>query len=170
MQTIILASASKIKANALHRVLNQRDLSFKIVTFNCDQCRLPPQPKDEGTYYCANARIDYVRREFHESDFIVAIESGINPEKHEDFVVALIYYHGKLFYGRSFPILYSPHYTQLLEVYSDWGYVETIGELMQKEIPDVNPKNWMLDLYGIDRVDQITDALSTAFHELERYR
>lgn len=179
-----LATKSPIKVSAVNQLFEKLAGHFIIDTVDCAGCRLPPQPIDCGAE-CTRRRVQFARPRF-ENNFnhilIIAIESDLVKKGEEYYDIAHVRMEllkppdddGSADYivgvGRSDPILCPISASELesSKGYTEgkiFGYEITGGEILHR-IHGVDPKNWMKALANVDRLDQITQALSVAFTDL----
>ena len=179
-----LATKSPIKVAAVGQFFEKLGVTHLIIdTVDCAGCKLPPQPIDCGSE-CIRRRIQFARPRF-ERNFnyiVIAIESDMVKKGEEYYDIAHVRMEllkpveddGTADYivgvGRSDPILCP---ISAIKLESSKGYTEgkvfgyeiTGGEILHR-IHGVDPKNWMKTLANVDRLDQITQALSVAFTDL----
>jgi len=126
-------------------------------------------------------------------DFFVSVENGVNTSTKSDICYAVIgsitkdrvretltgvacdridstdFIRGLELYTEAFEELKS---LKLVEYSSQkygklMGYDTTVGELLQKADPSLDPKNWMETLCNYSRASQVWEALTDALRQLE---
>lgn len=171
---ILLASQSVIKKDALEKYFSKYHPQVKYVLncVNCDGCQLPPQPIFCGEY-CTYQRIKYALGQVSdEYDIVVAIENDLVAiDKCMDRANVRVEAHGIVGTGVSFQIEcpIDPKFITSQDPIEFSGQIigvkKTGGEILH-ETEGLDPKNWMLKTAGIDRSDQILDAVYNAFTDL----
>ena len=180
---ILLTSPSAIKAEAVVEFFKTKlSKEINLVAVNCADCKLPQQPIiDDNTegFYFPKERMNFARKtnNFDSYDYVISIESGITAGMKgiEDICYVLIYHKGLLSKGMSFGIPVDFKYLKQLEdtdkmiEYNSkiYGYGTTAGKLMALDNYEIDPRNWMKDIAGIDRVDQIVWAIKEAHKKME---
>lgn len=184
MFKILLASESEIKKTAVYNFFkDQLNCDIVMELINCDGCHLPPQPIDCGQQ-CATSRIDYVKKMSLDKNLnewlIVSIEDDLVQENdsyqvygYQNYSHVRLELLGFVGVGKSqrikcpVDIKDCKFKDQPILTFSKYikGYYKTAGEFLS-EIFKVNPKNWMLDLYNLDREDLIIQALYKALDDL----
>ena len=149
---------------------------------------------DNGICF-AKERMNFASKTYNfvDFDFVISIESGISIKSNSDdsssnnlnnnirdyicndvcYVLIYSKYLKLLSVGLSFGIPLDSKY--IIKLQNDYqlihynnkisGYNMTAGELMAKENKKINSKNWMKYTANIDRIDQIKNALETAYNE-----
>ena len=168
---ILLCTQSEIKTEAVKQFFNHDN----ITCISCDDHGLPPQPLN-CEQYCAKERINYCKKKMfpREYDMIISIENGIRYDT-EDCCTVLIESDGIIVSGSESVSISSGLYTDseekeytcsLNKYRCIVGYDVTVGEKMVQLNKTKNPKNWMLDVHGVDRKDMIFRALKSAYFKL----
>jgi non-canonical (house-cleaning) NTP pyrophosphatase len=177
---VIVASESQVKLAAVCRRLG-RNVSGQAVT----GLQLPPQPINSAAR-CANLRLDALLQAHDKAtniaaiapdDLLIAIENGIDTinggadNRYFSDVCAVIIQRGSTRYeALSFGIPIERKWVTAAEratdanyALRDLGYQVTVGQLLHRQY-GVPADNWMRDprFGGIDRTDQILDALDRA--------
>ncbi|QKF94577.1 adenine phosphoribosyl transferase [Fadolivirus algeromassiliense] len=183
--TILVTSASKLKLQAVQEVFTEilkTDVNVKGI--NCYECKLPEQPIVDtlnNGFYCAKERLNFARTKesFDNYDFVISIESVVDTSfsNIEDKACVLIYSKGVLAHGESFGINFdAKYYEQLQKEYKVveynnkiYGYDCTVGKLMQNENPEIDHRNWMKIICGVDRIEQIKNGIKRSFKKLAKY-
>lgn len=184
---VLLTSKSNIKIKAV--IESFKEIFNGMITLrdiNCFECNLPEQPIVDlfnSGFHFAKERMNFVKRKenFQHYDFVISIENAIDTSLYniiEDKCFVLIYAEGILTHGESFGINFDVKYFEELENNYEmihynkkiYGYGTTVGKLISNENPLVDHRNWMKTLYGIDRIDQIKDAIKKAFAKLKKYK
>jgi len=178
MKSVLLCSTSPIKSNALIQFLQEQDLiTTTLKTFNCDSLKLPPQPVNSAKQ-CAKARLEYAKASnVEEYDYYISIENGLmngfnGPNTYysdiSDECYVIVEHNGIMAIGHDI-IEIPDEYADFLpdEMDHDLGHSITFGELLQKDYPDIDPKNWMKTICNYDRTTMILKALKHAFQHLE---
>ena len=191
MIKIILCSKSAIKINALRKWLHNKynNIKFEITTLSVDNSsRISPnQPINIGGITCCHDRIRQTEisysDEIKKNKYIVSIENSINIEKDKlSDVVNIVIKNletNTVFVKTGSEILINynvlDNYPRFLDVLKDFitsyettsknyvfnGCQETLGSLINKYYPNVPKDNWMKQLFGVDRVDQIYKLLNS---------
>lgn len=178
---ILLTSESDIKKGAVDDVFGrQTKTAFMIECINCDICQLPPQPIDCGEY-CTQARIECAKKQLKNSgkDFseylFVSIENDLVKENDGYHDRAHVRLELMDFFGigmsKKIGCPIGPKMEQFesqnMITFSEHisGFPKTGGEFLA-EMFGINHKNWMNDLFGLDRKEQITQALYLALSDL----
>ena len=136
-------------------------------------------------------------KNFDDYDYVVSMESGITinwskvnllkvnllkvtfveneTNKYVDICYILIYHQGLLSRGMSSIIHIPEKYHSAIELgeiikYNAkiYGYNKTIGEIIHEDDSQIDPKNWMKTLFGIDRKDQIMEGLGRCLNNLNQ--
>ena len=176
MATILLASTSPLKLAAVRRAFPKH----AITTINCDTLGLPPQPINCAEI-CALLRLRYSKNlKFPQTfDFYISIENGINKEDKTDICHVLIEHKGLFAHqleGITIPVPPADLDCLSIETYSISGYnilgsPITVGEIIQRRDPSVDPKDWMsspkICPTGKSRADQIEASLHSAKSQLD---
>ena len=189
---VLVTSLSVVKRQAVEEYFKSKfpDDDLVIEQIDCTEAGLPQQPigVQDNIIKCAKVRLNYATRhtDFDLYDFVVSIENGICYST-MDRCAAIIHQRGTMGAGLSFMLEFNRQYLdQLLQLKLDRyskhivGYPVTIGELIQKDRPDVDPNNWMATvpckmnhitniLETCPRQEQIKDAIDNAFTNLEKY-
>lgn len=183
MTTIILASTSNIKKDAVLSFFKDQYREFILEQMNCDHLSLPDQPIDttdiDGGFFCCYSRYQYVKNRLIESGrltpdsniIIVSIENSISPYQYLDICHVII---GNLtitthsISNKKIP--FDKKYIKILERQnkSMYGYTEhTIGDIIAQDRTDlkVDPKNWMASVKNIDRGYQIFSGIVFAYQK-----
>jgi adenine phosphoribosyltransferase len=184
-QKCLITSASLVKGSAVSMYFGSNRLNATIVeidTVDCSGCKLPEQPIIDTHYLssgaaCAKERLNYARKtkNFDNYDYIISIESAITCSS--DICFAIVLNRGLIGIGyQKYEGVDGDLFDDLIEKAAQskynkhiYGAPVTYGELLQKEYPEIDPKNWML--YGktgpkLNRMDQIVEALKDAFNDL----
>jgi len=166
MLTVLLTSESALKQRVLKAFLNN---NYELITCATTAAEIPPQPVNSGQA-CAKARAEYAKEQIKEKyDLIVSIENEIRVTDGKVVDVCQVYFEDNngMFRGTSSEIPVPEKYYQqaLSQTPADYplrelGLSVTIGEMITKECPDIDSKNWMGN-----RDDQITEALKMAHHD-----
>lgn len=177
MNSVLLCSTSPLKSKALIQFLQDRNTeTLTIKTFNCDALGLPPQPVNSALQ-CAKARLEYAKaKNDQQYDYYISIESGLmngfhGPNRYfsdvSDECYVIIEYKGILAVGHDI-IEIPEEYVDFLpdEIDHKLGHSVTFGELLQKDYPDIDPKNWMKTICNYDRSLMFNKALKRAFDNL----
>lgn len=183
---VLLTSKSNIKTTAVMEIFKEM-FGKRVCVYgvDCYKCELPEQPVVDAYnsgFHFAKERMNYAKltKNFDDFDFIFSIENAIDISLYnviEDKCFVLIYSKGILAHGESFGINFDVKYFDELEKNHEmvhhgkklYGYGITVGKLMSIENPKIDHRNWMKILNGIDRIDQIKDAIKKAFNKLEKY-
>lgn len=184
---ILLTTESEIKIDAVKTWFSKKfGKTVNIKGVNCDGCKLPKQPiidelHDLGhSYHFAKERMNFVRRKenFNNYDYVISIENAIDSNHGvNDKCFVLMYSKGIFGHGESIGIPFDIKYFTELEKdykmveYSNriYGYDCTIGEIINKHDDSIDPKNWMEKICGVDRRDQIRNAMDKAYIKLCKY-
>ncbi len=193
--TVLLCSKSNIKKDATENYFNKYIMpqsiqptktqsiptqptqpNFIIDTIECGDLKLPSQPLN-CTLSCAKVRLDYGKRIKPGYDYYVSIENGLWDIVNITDECQIIIEHKNIIADGLFAIdIPSPYddvikektkFGKLVE-YNDTisGYKITLGELIQEDHKNTNPKNWMKE-YGTNRKDMIYSAFDNAFDNLK---
>lgn len=175
MQSLLLCSSSPIKLEAVKAIFPNCNVTCMNAEIN-----IPPQPFDSGKE-CAHARLKYCKAKAYPMtyDYYVAIENELHKryalDQFVDIAQVVIEHKSILVnsdgdIGVDVPKIYFDklHKHRNLCGYLFDGFDKTLGEIIQEENPSVDPKNWMLTLNNVNRVDQIKSSLSKALIELAR--
>jgi adenine phosphoribosyltransferase len=179
---IHLASTSAIKQKAVQRAFpNATIVTHKVFL------SLPPQPINAGGLYCASKRmgmfVDVDPNEFHVVIENFTVVSASQNDRNEftdgefgackDICTVLIKHNGMIVRAQSFAIEVDAGIMQQVSRSAKFldengyfiGYSRTAGECYAAHHIGtvVATDNWMKDLKGMDRVDQIHSALAQAF-------
>ena len=184
-KSVLLTSTSTIKRVAVEKFFEEKNINVTITIVNCDDCNLPLQPLHCATsnvFFFAKERMNYAKKmcpSYNSCDYIISIENGIDCFDNFpiDKCFVLIYHRGVLVDGISQMKISVPlpewrdlrtNYQICMYAYNDMirGYDTTIGELLAKNNPSIDPKNWMKTLFKVDRNDQIMEALNKASESL----
>ena len=158
---VLLASKSEIKIKAVKEILgNDIDLE----TISCDNLGLPSQPIDSAEQ-CALIRLENIMM-IPGYDVYIAIENGIYQLSFEDVCVIAVYRNEKITTAKSIGVpLDSKSYERYLAASNEvnrLGRDVTYGKFLSLSASKSNPishDNWMKQIAGIDRHDQIISAL-----------
>lgn len=171
---ILLTSKSIIKTNAVTSFFSQiGGGQIEIVDGTTTDFTIPEQPINESTELCALARLNNIKKKLSFEqlamfDYLISIESGIDTIRCSDFCIAMIEFKGKIFVGRSYDVPIDKKYIVELQKTNKSksqfdGYHTTIGDIIVKDYPNINIKNWMLSVANVDRKDHIMNALENSF-------
>lgn len=175
----MLSSKSELKKNAVESFFSTRfpKLKLKIECFDCtNSCGLPPQPISCGAE-CTFQRTRYVSKIFgtESYDMIISIENDMDIlyDGHYDNAHARIEMAQFVGVGISDPIkcpinIMNQH-QQLIHFTKKIRGVKITGGDMLHEKHNVSSNNWMKELCGIDRKDQIICSLERAFNDLKMH-
>ena len=183
----LVTSTSELKLAAVRRFVT---LDGTVTGFNCDKCNLPPQPihglindKYSNTHRFAKERIRYAQKEcpeFDQYDYVISIENGIDTHNGRvlDRCFVVIYHKTNFARGVSgmtgcqVPMKEWVELVTLneLQTYPGqkhvFGFNVTVGEILHDKHPEINPKNWILQVNKCDRKDQIFEGIQSAFENL----
>lgn len=171
---VLLTSTSDIKKTAVIKYFNQHKKSHILQCKDCDDLNLPPQPINCGIF-CAFKRIEKFNDIKNNYTIIISIENDLISEKtNEYFDVANVVIQtnnritGK---GKSTPIACPITADKMGKIskYSNAinGYSDTAGEFFKSIGLTKNANNWMKEMAGINRLEQLNEALTNAFCDLE---
>ena len=174
--SILLCSTSPLKTQALIEFFKESSPSINITVTNydCSALNLPAQPID-STLKCAKERLNYAKdNNTQKYDMYVSIENGLIISPFEDYYIGagldeccvIIEVRGMMCIGKDYiriPIKYKDFVPQKKD--SELGNNITFGELLQKQDPDIDPKNWMKTICTYDRIDMIKQALDLALDD-----
>lgn len=184
-KNILLLSTSSLKLDAVNEAFT---VDNHITTCACSIPGFPEQPivdaKNTGFHF-AKERMNFAKNKnnFDEYDYVISIENcmllslkTMNDPWPGDVCYVLIYSKGLLAHGESYGIAIDPKYSDAL-LYENkrkyvkynnkiYGFSITIGEIINQENSNIDPKNWMKTLFNIDRKDQIIDAVLNALKDL----
>lgn len=177
MIAVALASKSHIKLDALREFLI-KDQNFNTNTLNiaCYEIKnelIPEQPLNDGLE-CAKLRIEEIltKQKLDQiwSDYIISIENYIDMNCNKDFCMVVIQNKNFSSSGRSNGIDIDPNYLKevtqhINSKYKCFGSSKTYGSIISRE-KNVPSDNWMKDINGIDRKDQIIQALKRAMNKI----
>lgn len=185
MKSILLTTTSQLKLRAVKNIFPSD--KFEITTIKCDECGFPSHPYKSGGR-CAKARLDYAAfKTFPQIfDYIISIENGIEKIhscdgdiKYIDVCHVIIKYKGLISHSvgsiefvipqdKMFLLKQSKkYYIPELKIK---GYSRTIGGLLRDDYPNIDPRNWVLSVYGQDRYHQIEDSLKCAQEKVQSKR
>lgn len=181
---VLLTSLSPIKKNAVSVFFKSLNKDINLTSIDCTQCGLMAQPviddDNEGFFFCKE-RMNFAKTKvlFSDYDYVISIENGIalgQTLNIEDVCYVLIFHNGLLANGESFGVTFDVKYLDQLKEQDKfveynskiYGYAKlTIGDMITKENPEINPKNWMLKTNNIDRVEQIKWGIKKAYEKME---
>ena len=183
-KTLLLLSTSAVKHEAAKKYAFPY-IYTDIKTFACAISGFPEQPiVDKGNtgFHFAKERMNFARNQndFDEYGFVVSIESCMkymDQGNLTDICYVLVYSKGLLAHGESFGIDVDKKYADALSTENNhnmvyynkkvYGYKITVGDIIHKMNPEIDSKNWMKILNGIDREKQISYALKQAMTNLQ---
>lgn len=184
MLNIVLTSESSIKRKVLEDALKKSLCEeFKITCINTDIVKKPPQPLNDGTLTCSLKRILHVQKHLNPTDknIIISIENGVyvneDSSTSDICLVVLVGSNNFSISHKSQPIKFPVKYYNeaIISTPQDYelkhlGIPITIGEMIQKEFNDVDPKNWMSDnrFGSYDRYFQIMEPLMRCISDYKK--
>lgn len=183
---IVITSKSQLKSTAIHLAI--QDIYPNINTFQMSYAThgaaIPEQPVNTGQE-CATMRIEYVckKNKLKEYFMIISVENAIETIPNDNNYVndvchVVIELPDKSRYnGSSKPIsVDKKYYMMAIENTPDDYYLKnmglstTVGEMINREDPTINPKQWMdSDKFGgYSRIKQIQSALVDAIVQIDK--
>lgn len=180
---VLLASTSPLKKTAVENSLAIffGEKKITVTCCDCDYLKLPPQPINSSTLYCAYERLKYAKNKIEKKfDMCIAVENGIQCEKTGggvDVCHIIVEYDGMTFTANSLkgrfnqPMHVDEKYVdKMRKSVAIWregieGYSKTVGEIINEEDWTIDPKNWTKVLCGADRKSQIDWAIRNLYHK-----
>lgn len=170
--TCLLASTSPIKLEVVKSIFPNVD------SIDCSILNLADQPVGVGGKMCARARLNYAKQKAFpkDYDFYVSIENYIDKKDSEntfkDQCIVLIEHKGLLSAKKS-KFKFNVEIGTFSEIISSgrnkYGYNRTAGEFYSKKY-GCDSKNWMKELYGIDRRQQFKSGILAALNDVSSKR
>lgn len=158
--SVLLCSTSSLKLEAVKTF--PMFSSMEIDTINCDVLGLPVQPIDNA-FQCACQRLDFATSIKHlkRYDYYISIENGISTSENTDDCHVVIQHKGISYRGISSVKIPEQYQSLLQQVLTS----QTLGDLIHKENPNINPKDWLGN-----RKEKIQESLTSAMNDCNSYR
>ncbi len=180
LRRLIIGTASALKVNVAKRFTEKFYPNYyQLVPVNCDHLGLPAQPIGQSTYLCGHARLESIRKDYPDCDYLV-IESGADLGNKKtggfDFCTAFFEKDGLLaisdhnnIHPAMRPLIHCEFIDELVKLPITRkgqieGYEKTLGQIMKDQDPTIDDKNWMKTQF-IDRSDQIYATLEAVHNQ-----
>lgn len=173
LRHLVLGTTSALKVSVAQKFADKYYPNYyQLTPVNCDILGLPAQPIGASTHLCGHARLEFIRQQFPDADYLT-IESGANidGEHHGfDFCTAFFEKDGLLAVAdhHDIPTSMRPQIDRqlidqlvklpIIQKGQIQGYDKTLGQIMKDGDPSIDDKNWMKN-QSIDRIDQIEMTL-----------
>lgn len=161
MEGIFCVSLNPLKVKVCQDFFQKKIIAIDYGNNSIQQPRGWEQAKE-----CALNRIHLFNPD--PESFVVSLENYLEDNK--DFCLVVIWHEGKYYFGKSFGILVDPWVLDELKTFSLGNSgIDTIGKVYATKLSSIDPSNWMKDIRGIDRVDQMTFGLRKAYYQFLQF-